>query len=68
MVDLQRLTVLLTDPNYDTKAKDAKENRTCVLCERSSKEFSSEQVRKSWDIMALCENCQDDYYIHNPFG
>ncbi len=64
MTNLQKLINCLSEPDYPTKLRVARNSNSCVICKKKAKEFSAELTKFEYNISALCERCQETY-IHN---
>lgn len=62
MTNLQKLISSLSEPDYATKFRVAKNTGTCVICKKKTKEFSSELAKFEYNVSALCERCQETYF------
>ena len=62
MTNLQKLINSLSEPDYATKLRVAKNTDTCVICKGQAKDFSTKLAKFEYNASGLCEQCQETYF------
>ncbi|MGD8228315.1 MAG: hypothetical protein PVI20_11080 [Desulfobacteraceae bacterium] len=62
MANFEKLLEFLSKPTYKTSYADAKANGTCIMCRKPAKEFSNASARLEYNVSALCQKCQEEYF------
>jgi hypothetical protein len=62
MEKLQRLLDLFAAPTYEAGFVMAKASGTCIMCGGPARSFRDPWARLEYDLSALCQSCQDEYF------
>jgi hypothetical protein len=52
-----------SEENYKSEYTNAKAKGTCILCGRPAKDFRNPTARLEYHVSALCQDCQDSYFM-----
>ena len=52
-----------SEESYKSEYTNAKANGTCILCGRPAKDFRNSSARLEYHVSALCQDCQDSYFM-----
>jgi hypothetical protein len=52
-----------SEDSYRSDYTTAKAKGTCILCGRLAKEFRNPSARLEYHVSALCQDCQDSYFM-----
>ena len=52
-----------SEDSYRSDYANAKAKGTCILCGRPAKEFRNPSARLEYHVSALCQDCQDSYFM-----
>jgi len=62
MEKLQKLLDLFSTPTYEESFAAAKASTTCIMCGKPARVFRDTCARLEYDLSALCQSCQDEYF------
>jgi hypothetical protein len=62
MTKILELIDRFSTATYETDYRNAKARGTCIICEKSAKEFRNASAKLEYDVSGLCQNCQDEYF------
>jgi hypothetical protein len=65
MPDTKVLMDIFNRGDYKSLYFKAKRTRTCLVCGRQAHAFRCESSRLEYDVSALCEQCQEKYFLAN---
>ena len=60
---IQELIRVLSDEEVVLRSRYAKGNRTCKICGGTARSFRTPFSRLEYDISAICQDCQDYYFL-----
>lgn len=63
MSRIQELINKLSDSDIQTRGLTAKHRQTCKICGGPATEFRSSLTKMEYGISAICEKCQEYYYL-----
>ena len=66
MANLDEITNLISRPSYRSDYLIAKANAACIKCEKPAGPFRDNASRLEYQISALCQECQDKYFLSRP--
>ena len=52
-----------SEDSYRSEYAHAKANGICILCGRLAKDFRNPSARLEYHVSALCQDCQDSYFM-----
>ncbi|MFH1490475.1 MAG: hypothetical protein ABII06_16325 [Pseudomonadota bacterium] len=59
---VQKLLDLMSNHSYEANYAIAKATRTCVICRNAARVFRDASAKLEYDVSALCQGCQDEYF------
>jgi hypothetical protein len=57
------LIEIFSEDSYRSDYTNAKAEGTCILCGMLAKEFRNPSARLEYHVSALCQDCQDSYFM-----
>jgi len=65
MIWLQQLIDVLSKQDVQNRAFGAKDSNTCKICGGPAITFKSRFTEMEYKISAICEKCQEYYYLND---
>ena len=62
MLKVQKLLDFMSSHSYEANYAIAKAARTCVMCGSPARIFRDASAKLEYDVSALCQRCQDEYF------
>ena len=61
-MNVQKLLDFMSSNSYEATYAIAKATKTCVMCGGAAKVFRDASAKLEYDVSALCQKCQDEFF------